>query len=865
MSINNKRSYTEYTVTQPTTDFAIGFDDFDEGSKDNILVTLNGVLVESLGYAAIRKNESTVTITPAITEGTVRLTRETDIDEPFHKFTAGALFSAKSMDENFQQVRHSQQEVRDGFVFLEYNTNGIVEAAKVATTAALVAAEDVQEATTEANNAAASANVAAASVQAAVQASITATTEANTATATATTAASQATAATTSAQNAASAATVAKQEATNAADNANAATVDTLAAIGRANEAADVVADLVVGKIRGAVIYVNTIAELLALDTRALVDGQIIHLRGFHANSQPTNRTLIYSASEPRSGHGSLGWSPTVPPVSEQQGTTLNKRTLAFLEGQGETNPDGTGLFVFGGGHMMSTHDIGALPMSGDVTDILEFGNHHFKDFVIADGTYQVDLQNRPSGVGVSLAAETNLYWSNAKIKVLPNNLNRCHAFYNNRKKNVTLHNPVIVGDRHEHTGTTGEQGYLITSYSAENFTIHEPVLSEAWGDGYYMDGDGNGSAGSTTITGTARLFDCRRQGISIIHCERFTADTLVIDNIEGIAPSFGVDLEPNRSVENLKNIHIKNIIANNVAAALGISLQALDSSSEPVGIKVDYIYCNGRGGALEAQAHASGNAPTGMIEIGTIESFNATSTGIRALKWSSSAPKLHIRRAYIQDANQANYRYATDGAPVSILTLAGQLVGKKTGNIQIDSLKVVKTPAGASTLENDISITDFENGAIELISIKNVESEAKQVLAPASSGLVARSPTSIVTRWGHDALEIESGSNENGSWVKYPNGTLEMWHYLYLPDIGVASGKYQPLNGEAPLKWSTYPVEPVSGMAFASPFSGEKSVLTGNAILISANNGGYRLLYPDGITSGWGRGIRFRFIGRWK
>ena len=143
MSINNKRSYTEYTVTQPTTDFAIGFDDFDEGSKDNILVTLNGVLVESLGYAAIRKNESTVTITPAITEGTVRLTRETDIDEPFHKFTAGALFSAKSMDENFQQVRHSQQEVRDGFEYLEFNTSGIVSAAKSATNRANDAADEV--------------------------------------------------------------------------------------------------------------------------------------------------------------------------------------------------------------------------------------------------------------------------------------------------------------------------------------------------------------------------------------------------------------------------------------------------------------------------------------------------------------------------------------------------------------------------------------------------------------------------------------------------------------------------------------------------------------------------------------------------
>ena len=250
MSINNKRSYTEYTVTQPTTDFAIGFDDFDEGGKDNILVTLNGVLVESLGYADIRKNESTVTITPAITEGTVRLTRETDIDEPFHKFTAGALFSAKSMDENFQQVRHSQQEVRDGFVFLEYNTNGIVQESKVATAQAKAATVEATASAVRAETAADTAVQAVGSLQGVVNAATTATTNANTATAIATTAASQATAATTSAQNAALAATVAKQEAATATANAKAATVDTLAATGRANDAADVVADLVVGKVR---------------------------------------------------------------------------------------------------------------------------------------------------------------------------------------------------------------------------------------------------------------------------------------------------------------------------------------------------------------------------------------------------------------------------------------------------------------------------------------------------------------------------------------------------------------------------------------------------------------------------------------
>ena len=322
MSINNKRSYTEYTVVQPTTDFAIGFDDFDEGGKDNILVTLNGVLVESLGYAAIRKNESTVTITPAITEGTVRLTRETDIDEPFHKFTAGALFSAKSMDENFQQVRHSQQEVRDGFVFLEYNTNGIVQASKEATAQAKAATVEATASAVRAESAADTAVQAVGSLQSVVNAATTATTNANAATATATTAASQATAATTSAQNAAQAANTAKQEATAAAAIAKAATVDTLAATGRANSAADVVADLVVGKVRAQDVStelglsqkdlnygVDSVAVLTSLTSP--VDGVVVNTASYLAGKKVGGNTYRYNsarASENDSGSIINGW-----------------------------------------------------------------------------------------------------------------------------------------------------------------------------------------------------------------------------------------------------------------------------------------------------------------------------------------------------------------------------------------------------------------------------------------------------------------------------------------------------------------------------------------------------------------------------
>lgn len=140
-SINTERSYTEYDVTEPTSDFAIGFDNYSGEDKDAIHVTLDGVNLDNLDYTVVRKNAQTIEVTPAIESGVVRLQRETYIDQAFHTFTAGALFSPKSMDENFAQVRRSQQEVNDGFTFLAENTNGVIAAADAATARANAAAE----------------------------------------------------------------------------------------------------------------------------------------------------------------------------------------------------------------------------------------------------------------------------------------------------------------------------------------------------------------------------------------------------------------------------------------------------------------------------------------------------------------------------------------------------------------------------------------------------------------------------------------------------------------------------------------------------------------------------------------------------
>ena len=122
MAINEERSYTEYNVEVPTTDFPIGFDILDDGI-DVVAVTLNDVDPTTLGYTVTQVNSTTYRFAPAVPSGVVRLTRTTDIDRMVHVFTEGAIFVSENMDNNFKQIRHSQQEVQDTFSSLAASTS----------------------------------------------------------------------------------------------------------------------------------------------------------------------------------------------------------------------------------------------------------------------------------------------------------------------------------------------------------------------------------------------------------------------------------------------------------------------------------------------------------------------------------------------------------------------------------------------------------------------------------------------------------------------------------------------------------------------------------------------------------------------
>lgn len=574
--INNKRSYTEYNITSPTTDFAIGFENYGVGAKDIIEVTLNGVLVESIGYTVRLKNAQVLEVSPAIEAGTVRLQRVTAIDNSFHKFTAGALFTAKSMDENFEQIRHSQQEVRDGFVFLEHNTNGIVQASKEATAQARVATVEATASAVRAETAADTAVQAVGSLQGVVDAATTATTNANAATATATTAVSQATAATTSAQNAAQAANTAKQEAATAATSANAATVDTLAATGRANEAADVVADLVVGKVRAqdvSTVDGSTQEEFNTGVTNKLTRQYVSDVSSLKALMSNTVGEVVYVVS--------VGANYTFKTTTN---SPINTSTVVQgIDGVWEME-DRDDYYA----SWFATPDV-QESQTLQLQAGYDYATLKGRPFII-DGTYWISSSaQKGSGTqylcGLKIRSYSTLKFNvGSKLKILSTNSARTMGVIcSDDITDFVIEYPHIVGDRliHDFSAVgSHESTFALAIFECSNGHIINPLVEESVGDGIYI-GKTWGSPTSTVPTNiiidNPRVNNVGRNGISLCAWKDVYINNPIVDRvgvhptITNYEPKCGIDVEPEAADNNVtcENGVISNAVFKNCARGI--------------------------------------------------------------------------------------------------------------------------------------------------------------------------------------------------------------------------------------------------------------------------------------------------------
>jgi len=141
---------------------------------------------------------------------------------------------------------------------------------------------------------------------------------------------------------------------------------------------------------------------------------------------------------------------------------------------------------------------------------------------------------------------------------------------------NVTLNNPVIVGDRYKHLGTTGEWGQGIAINGSVNVTINSPNVTNCWGDGIFLRQKGGINNQNITIKNAYCKYN-RRNGIGVTNAIGLDLESPYAAYCDGANPWTGIDIEPASDTDEIQKITINNpVTEHNVGNGISVGFKNL-------------------------------------------------------------------------------------------------------------------------------------------------------------------------------------------------------------------------------------------------------------------------------------------------
>lgn len=160
----------------------------------------------------------------------------------------------------------------------------------------------------------------------------------------------------------------------------------------------------------------------------------------------------------------------------------------------------------------------------------------------------------------------TVIFQKDSQLILKPTDKERYQILALHGIENVKVYNPILVGDRLKHLGTTGEWGFGIDIRGSSNIVIYNPNVKNCWGDGIVVSKSKKGTKESVKLLNTenieiynAYLDYNRRNGISIIGVKGLKLVNPTILNSMGTLPQTAICLEPDNNLYELTDISIIN------------------------------------------------------------------------------------------------------------------------------------------------------------------------------------------------------------------------------------------------------------------------------------------------------------------
>ena len=194
--------------------------------------------------------------------------------------------------------------------------------------------------------------------------------------------------------------------------------------------------------------------------------------------------------------------------------------------------------------------------------------------------TYLVTASASGNHIALEIVSPTVLIGNGATLKLAPNSYERYRILRITETNDVYINGLNIVGDKADHSGATGEQGYGFAIAGSNNIHLDNCSASYCWGDGLNIAATyaplAESVMTSEVYVNNFESHHNRRQGISVEGCDGFYLDNAYIHDIAGTAPQCGIDFEPSPYVdedtqeqsnfEYIDNVFISNYKSDSIA-----------------------------------------------------------------------------------------------------------------------------------------------------------------------------------------------------------------------------------------------------------------------------------------------------------
>lgn len=311
-----------------------------------------------------------------------------------------------------------------------------------------------------------------------------------------------------------------------------------------------------------------------------------------------------------------------------------------------------------------------------------------------------------------------------ATLKVISNNAGNYELFDLSSLSNIRIYGGGrLLGDRSNHTGTTGEWGMGIMMKKSINIKIEDIRIDDFWGDGIYVGGDGYGNQSKNIIIRKVICDNNRRQGISVVNIDDLLVESCTLSNTNGTAPQTGIDFEPNNNGEMLKNIVVRGtkiinnaggdiLFAHGALAREQVNKYLLDDNQISITLSDIYSQGNFRGPYFVSDSDTK-LALKGFIQMNNITIVEPTTRGFWMNNWREShMAKVRVNNLSITDSNANGLSTGSDTAGV-LLSSGGTSDGATDANrisysgVTINNLSIIDTRAVKKILVGIKTVSD--------------------------------------------------------------------------------------------------------------------------------------------------------------